>query len=90
MTTSNSDVSEIAIPSLLVERKQRGLNREMDQDPDRDRYISDEEGMVVDNASDELGLIAVSKRPTMLLPHAAVVRTNLEPYEQEATSWKNK
>ena len=44
-TTSNSDVSEIAIRSLLVERKQRGLDREMHQDPDRDRYTSDEEGM---------------------------------------------
>ena len=36
-TTSNSDVSEIAIHSLLVDWKQRGLDREMHQDPDRDR-----------------------------------------------------
>ena len=43
-TTSNSDVSEIAIHSLLVDWKQRGLDREMHQDPDRDRYTSDEEG----------------------------------------------
>ena len=35
-TTSNSDVSEIAIRSLLVELKQRGLDREMHQDPDKD------------------------------------------------------
>ena len=56
-TTSNSDVSEIAIHSLLVEWKQRGLDREMHQDPDRDRYTS-------------------------------VVRTNLEPYVQEATPLK--
>ena len=34
-TTSNSDVSEIAIHSLLVDWKQRGLDREMHQDPDR-------------------------------------------------------
>ena len=53
-TTSNSDVSEIAIHSLLVEWKQRGLVREMHQDPDRDRYTSDEEGTVVDYAADEL------------------------------------
>ena len=59
-TTSNSD----AIHSLLVEWKQRGLDREMHQDADRDRYSSDEEGTVVDNAADELELIAVSKRPT--------------------------
>ena len=52
-TTSNSDVSEIAIHSLLVEWKQRGLAREMHQDPDRDRYTSDEEGTVVDSAADE-------------------------------------
>ena len=37
-TTSNSDISEIAIHSLLVDWKQRGLEREMHQDPDRDRY----------------------------------------------------
>ena len=36
-TTSNSDVSEIAIQSLLVEWKQRGLDREMHQNLDRDR-----------------------------------------------------
>ena len=58
-TTSNSDISEIAIHSLLVDWKQRGLERVMHQDPDRDRYTSDEEGTVVDNAADELELIAV-------------------------------
>ena len=87
-TTSNSDMSEIAIHSLLVDWKQRGLDRETHQDPDRDRYFSDEEGTVVDNAADELELIAVSKRPTRLLPHGTVVRTNLEPSVQEATPLK--
>ena len=87
-TTSNSDMSEIAIYSLLVDWKQRGLEREMHRDPDRDRYTSDEEGTVVDNAADELELIAVSKRPTRLLPHGTVVRTNLEPSVQEATPLK--
>ena len=87
-TTSNSDMSEIAIHSLLVDWKQRGLHRETHQDPDRDRYTSDEEGTVVDNAADELELIAVSKRPTRLLPHGTVVRTNLEPSVQEATPLK--
>ena len=87
-TTSNSDMSEIAIHSLLVDWKQRGLDRETHQDPDRDRYTSDEEGTVVDNAADELELIAVSKRPIRLLPHGTVVRTNLEPSVQEATPLK--
>ena len=84
-STSNYDVSEIAIQFLLVEWKQRGLDRERHQDPDRDRYTSDEEGNVVDNAADELELIAVSILPTRLLPHGTVVRTNLEPSVQEAT-----
>ena len=57
----------------------------MNQEPDRDRYISDEEGTVVDNAADELELLALSKRPTRLLPHATVIRTNLEPLELYAT-----
>ena len=87
-TTSNSDMSVIAIHSLLVVWKQRGLDRETHQVPDRDRYTSDEEGTVVDNAADELELIAVSKRPTRLLPHGTVVRTNLEPSKQEATPLK--
>ena len=87
-TTSYSDMSEIAIHSLLVDWKQRGLDRETHQDPDRDRYTSDEEGTVVDNAADELELIAVSKRPTRLLPHGTVVRTNLESSVQEAMPLK--
>ena len=87
-TTSNSDMSEIAIHSLLVDWKQRALDRETHQDPDKDRYTSDEEGTVVDNATDELELIAVSKRPIRLLPHGTVVRTNLEPSVQEATPLK--
>ena len=87
-TTSNSDISEIAIHSLLVDWKQRGRDRETHQDPDRDRYTSDEEGTVVDNAADELELIAVSKRPIRLLPHGTVVRTNLKPSVQEATPLK--
>ena len=84
-TTSSSDLSEIPIHSLQMEWKLRGLDREMNQEPDRDRYISDEEGTVVDNAADELELLALSKRPTRLLPHATVVRTNLEPLELYAT-----
>ena len=87
-TTSKSNVSEIAIHSLLLEWKQRGLDREMHQDPDRDRYTSDEEGTVVDNAADELELLALSKRPTRILPHGTVVRTNLEPSVREATPLK--
>ena len=87
-TTSNSDVSETAIHSFLVEWEQRELDREMHQDPDRDRYTSDEEGIVVNNAADELELIAVSKSPTRYLPHGTVVRTNLKPSVQEATPLK--
>ena len=76
------------IHSLLVEWNQRGLDREIYQEQERDRYTSDEEGTLVDNAANELELIAVSKRPARLLPHGTVVRTNLEPYVQEATLLK--
>ena len=82
--TSISDELEITIHSLLVEWKQRGLDRERHHDPDRDRYKSDEQGTV----ADELEFIAVSKLSTILLPHATVVRTNLEPLEQKATPSK--
>ena len=87
-TTSYSDASEIAIFFLLVESKQRGLDREMHQDTDRDRYTSDEEDTVVDHAADELELKAVLKRPTRLNPHATVVCTTLEPLDEEATLLK--
>ena len=88
-TMSNSDASEIAIHSMFVEWKQRGLDRKMHQDQERDKYTSNEEGTVVDNATDELDLISVSKRPTRLLPHVKVLRNNLEPSVQEATPLKN-
>ena len=81
-TTSFSDASEIAIFSLLVESKQRGLDREMHQDSDRDSYTSDEEDTEVDLAADEFELIALSKRPTRLNPHATVIRTNLNPLSE--------
>ena len=42
----------------------------------------------MDNAADELEMIAVSKCPTRLLPHGTVVRFNLEPSVQEATPLK--
>ena len=58
--TSILDESETTIHSLLVEWKQRGLDREKHHDPDRNRYTSDEQGTV----ADELELIAVSKLPT--------------------------
>ena len=87
-TLSNSDVLKIANNSLLMEWKQRGMDREMHQDPVKDRYTFDEEGTVVDNAADDLELVAMSKRPIRLLPHGTVVRTNLEPSVQEATPLK--
>ena len=38
-TASNSDVSEIAIHSVLVQWKQRGLDRETHQDPEKQVYL---------------------------------------------------
>ena len=87
-TSCNSDLSECAIHSRLVDWEGAGLDREMHQDPDRDRYTSDEKGTVVDNAADELELLAVLKRLTKMILHATVVRTNLETLEQEATTSK--
>ena len=60
----------------------------MHQNPESDRYTSDEKGAVVDHTSDELELIAVSKRSTRLLPHATGVHTKLKPLEQEATKFE--
>ena len=84
-TTFNSDVSEKAIHSLSVDWNERGKDREMHQDPDRQRYTTNEESTEVDSAADDLEMIALSTRPTRLLPHATVNRSNLEPLEESNT-----
>ena len=81
-SSSGSELSELAIHTLLVETRARDLDREVYQDPDGDRYLIPGE-RVFDNAADDLEKIAVSKRWTSLLPQKKVVRTDLQPFEQE-------
>ena len=81
-STSGSDLSELAIHTLLVETRARDLDREVYQDPDSDRYLIPSE-RVFDNAADDLETIAVSKRSISLLPQKEVVRTDLHPFKQE-------
>ena len=54
----------------------------MYQDPDSDRYLIPSERFF-DIAADDLETIAVSKRSISLLPQKEVVRTDLQPFEQE-------
>ena len=77
-----SELSELAIHTLLVETRARDLDREVYQDPDSDRYLIPSE-RVFDNAADDLETIAVSKRSISLLPQKEVVRTDLQPFQQE-------
>ena len=77
-----SELSELAIHTLLVEARARDLDREVHQDPDSDRYPIPGE-RVFDNAADKPETIAVSKRSISLLPQKEVVRTDLQPFEQE-------
>ena len=70
-----SELSELAIHTLLVETRARDLDREVYQDPDSDRYLIPSE-RVFDNAADDLETIAVSKRSISLLPQKEVVRTD--------------
>ena len=77
-----SELSELAIHTLLVETRARDLDREVYQDPDSDRYLIPSE-RVFDNAADDLETIAVSKRSISLLPQKEVVRTDLQPFKQE-------
>ena len=81
-SSSGSELSELAIHTLLVETRARDLDREVYQDPDSDRYLITGE-RVFDNASDDLETIAVSKRSMSLLPQKEVVRTDLQPFKQE-------
>ena len=81
-SSSGSELSELAIHTLLVETRARNLDREVYQDPDSDRYLIPSE-RVFDNAADDLETIAVSKRSISLLPQKEVVRTDLQPFQQE-------
>ena len=81
-SSSGSELSELAIHTLLVENRARDLDREVYQDPDSDRYLIPSE-RVFDNAAEDLETIAVSKRSISLLPQKEVVRTDLQPFEQE-------
>ena len=81
-SSSGSELSELAIHTLLVETGARDLDREMYQVPDSDRYLIPSE-KVFDNAADDLETIAVSKRSISLLPQKEVVRTDLQPFKQE-------
>ena len=64
---SGSELSELAIHTLLVVTRARDLDREVYQYPDSDRYLIPGE-RVFDNAADDLETIAVSKRSVSLLP----------------------
>ena len=81
-SSTESELSELAIHTLLVETRARDLDREVYRDPDSDRYLIPSE-RVFDNAADDLETIAVSKRSISLLPQKEVVRTDLQPFEQE-------
>ena len=81
-SSTGSELSELAIHTLLVETRARDLDRELYQDPDSDRYLLRSE-TVFDNAADDLETIAVSKRSMSLLPQKEVVRTDLQPLRQE-------
>ena len=81
-SSSGSELSELAIHTLLVETRARDLDREVYQDPDSDRYLIPGE-RVFDNAADDLETIAVSKRLISLLPQKEVTRTDLQPFKQE-------
>ena len=81
-SSSGSELSELSIHTLLVETRAKNLDREVYQDPDSDRYLIPGE-RVFDNGADHLETIAVSKRSISLLPQKEVVRTDLQPFEQE-------
>ena len=73
-SSSGSELSELAIHTLLVETRARDLDREVYQDPDSDCYLIPSE-RVFDNTADDLETIAVSKRLVSLLPQKEVVRS---------------
>ena len=81
-SSSRSELSELAIHTLLVETRARDLDRELYQDPDSNRYLIPREKFF-DNAADDLETVVIPKRSISLLPQKEVVRTGLQPFEQE-------
>ena len=81
-SNTGSELSEIAIHTLLVETPARYLDRELYQDPESDRYLVPGE-RASDTAADDLENKAVSKCSLILLPQKEVVRTDLQPFKQE-------
>ena len=65
-----------------METRARHLERELYQDPDSDCYLFPSE-KAFDNATDDLEMIAVSKRSMSLLMQKEAVRNDLEPFKQE-------
>ena len=70
-SSTGSELSELAIHTLLVETQSRDLDREVYKDPVSDRYLVPSE-KVFNNAADDLETIAVSKRSMRLLPQKEV------------------
>ena len=56
-----SELSELAIHTLLVETRARDLDREMYQDPDSDRYLIPSERVFDNEADDNSGIEAFDK-----------------------------
>ena len=81
-SSTGSELSELAIHTLLVETRARELDRELHQDPDSDRYLLRSE-TVFDNAAFDLETVAVPKRSMSLLPQKEVVRNDLQSFRQE-------
>ena len=81
-SSSGSELSELAIHALLVDTRARNLYWEVYQNPDSDRYLIPGE-RIFDNAANDLETIEVSKRSISLLPQNELVRTDLQPFEQE-------
>ena len=81
-SSSGSELSELAIHTLLVETRARNLDMEVYEDPDSDRYLIPCE-RVFDNTAYDLETIAVPKVLISFLPQNEVVRTDFQPFKQE-------
>ena len=81
-SSTGSELSELAIHTMLVETRGRNSDREVYQDHDSDRplFLSEK---VFNNTVDDLEMIAVSRSSMRLLPQKEAVRIDLQPFKQE-------
>ena len=81
-SSTEPELLELTIHTLLVKTRTRDLDREVYFDPNSDRYLFPSE-KIFENAADDLEIIAVSNYSMSLLRQEEAVRIDLEQFKED-------